>query len=303
MAKAPPFGACCKLFLRRCEERGLEPSSVSMYEQHIRRRLVPKLGPRTLASLTPQDFDTIYSSMSAEGLSPNTVRKCHITAGAVLKLAQRNGWVSQNVAKLAEPPRVPRARIVVPSGETVMRFLDLARTSDPDLHEWALVAAATGARPGEVCGLRGEDLVGCSVTVSRSVDCTTRRTRIKTTKTDRVRSLTIDPQTAAVFELRAARADGGYLFPKPWRVDDTAKRFKRVCDRGGLRLTPKMLRHFNATQLLASGKLSVRQVADRLGHSSPVVTLTNYAGFVPQLDEVAAEVMGGLLFDTQSFPD
>jgi integrase len=50
------------------------------------------------------------------------------------------------------------------------------------------------------------------------------------------------------------------------------------------------LRHTYASTLLSSG-VSVKAVADWLGHASPVVTLTTYAHLMPTDDDVGRAVL------------
>ena len=50
------------------------------------------------------------------------------------------------------------------------------------------------------------------------------------------------------------------------------------------------LRHTFASTLLSRG-VSVKAVADWLGHSSPVITLTTYAHLMPADEEVARAVL------------
>jgi integrase len=54
------------------------------------------------------------------------------------------------------------------------------------------------------------------------------------------------------------------------------------------------LRHTSATHLLTAG-VPVHIVSARLGHSSPMVTLSTYAHVLPRSDERAAEVMAAVL--------
>ena len=58
------------------------------------------------------------------------------------------------------------------------------------------------------------------------------------------------------------------------------------------------IRHSAATHLLSRG-IPLHIVAARLGHSSPVVTLTIYAHVLPTSDEQAAEVMAAVLTATR----
>jgi integrase len=57
------------------------------------------------------------------------------------------------------------------------------------------------------------------------------------------------------------------------------------------------LRHSSASHLLRAG-VPVHIVAARLGHSSPVVTLTTYAHVLPRDDERAVQVMAAALAGT-----
>jgi site-specific recombinase XerD len=57
-----------------------------------------------------------------------------------------------------------------------------------------------------------------------------------------------------------------------------------------------MLRHFMATQMIATGN-DVRTVAGRLGHAMPSTTLDVYAHVMPQRDREVALGIGAALTD------
>jgi integrase len=92
------------------------------------------------------------------------------------------------------------------------------------------------------------------------------------------------------------------LFPRspleptaPRRPRDVTKQFGRLASGvgfGGFRLHD--LRHTHATLLLLAG-VPINAVASRLGHSSPVTTMTVYAHVLRRAEDRAAEVAGGLL--------
>jgi integrase len=58
------------------------------------------------------------------------------------------------------------------------------------------------------------------------------------------------------------------------------------------------LRHTNATQLF-QGRIPVKAVAERLGHSTATLTLNTYAHVLPGMRSDAARVMEALLSDEQ----
>lgn len=92
------------------------------------------------------------------------------------------------------------------------------------------------------------------------------------------------------------RLDSPYLFggQEPERTDLMSKRFGRVARRAKVTFTPRMLRHFHASQLIAAG-VDVKTVADRLGHSNPQTTWMYYVGSVPVTQTVAAETIAKVL--------
>jgi len=66
---------------------------------------------------------------------------------------------------------------------------------------------------------------------------------------------------------------------------------RRECERLGLPpMTPHGLRHLHASLLLEAG-LPVPQVAQRLGHATPQVTMSVYAHALNRSDREAAEVL------------
>lgn len=66
------------------------------------------------------------------------------------------GAVDVNPFRVVAPPTTPRAaEIVPPNPADVRRLIDAA---DPWFRAWLLIAAHTGARGGEVCGLQWADL-------------------------------------------------------------------------------------------------------------------------------------------------
>jgi integrase len=67
--------------------------------------------------------------------------------------------LAHNPATHATPPPVPRTEVAALAPEQVAVLLDAAdRTSSPWLGVWTVLAAATGARNGELCGLEWSDL-------------------------------------------------------------------------------------------------------------------------------------------------
>jgi integrase len=190
-----------------------------------------------------------------------------------------------------------------------------ARATAPNLGALLVVAATTGARRGELCGLRWSDLDrdAGQLDIVRSVIIVGGECRVAPTKSRQCRRVAIDVQTLGTHaehrqraDKRAADAgtavgDEAFMFSgdpdgaRPLRPDSTSRAFARLCREVGLdHVRFHDLRHYVATRLLAVG-VDLRTVAGRLGHSKAGTTLNVYAAFLPDADHRAAEVMASLL--------
>jgi integrase len=232
--------------------------------------------------------------------------------------AARWGWVAVNPASNASPPRLPSRDIRPPSPEQVRRLFAEAAEEDVTFGVFLQLAAATGARRGELVALRWPDVdLGSGVvTIARGAVQGKDGLVIKDTKTHAARRIALDPATVAVLAAHLKRAESiataceatlpkdSFVFSddpagrESWRPWLVTQRFARVAERAGL---PEVrlhdLRHFVATRLLANG-IDVRTVAGRLGHKNPNVTLTVYSHFLPEADREAADLLGRLLAAT-----
>ena len=207
-----------------------------------------------------------------------------------------------------------------PTPEQIKLLIERAEEKDPELATLLFVAATTGCRRGELCGLRWSDVdfEKGVLLVRRSVSDLPGRVEIRSTKTGHIRKMALDSATLSVLELLGERAAArsaalgvtldpdAYLWSSspdglsPVRPGGVTSRF--IALRNDLGLTHirlHHLRHFAATMMLAGG-VDVRTVAGRLGHSRPTLTLQTYAHVMDATDRRAAEVVGGSISGTQS---
>ncbi len=316
--KARRSGSSVETFFRQwIEWRGpsLSPRTVQLYERLVDTVVIPKLGRLNLADLKARDLDRLYRELEQGGKSPYVLRQVHVVIRSALSTAVKWGAVEQNVAKLASQPAVPRKDASAPLPHDVTRIVARAieRFGEPVGAFFAL-AAVTGARRGELLGLRiGDiDLDARVMTIRRSIVHTAKAGLVvKSTKTGHSRRVALDEAAIAVVlrqvgEVRAAEAAGfslvedHYLFAReptggvPWHPDWPTHAFRKTCDDLGMTWHLHQLRHFTATQLISAG-LDVRTVSGRLGHADPSVTLRVYSHVVESRDRDAAAIMGGLL--------
>jgi hypothetical protein len=73
----------------------------------IERHLKPALGKRRLRDLSPDDVDEMLRDRAAAGLSRSSLVQIHNALARALRLAERRGKISRNVATLVDIPAGP----------------------------------------------------------------------------------------------------------------------------------------------------------------------------------------------------
>jgi integrase len=274
-----------------------------------------------LQRLTAADLDAFYGKLvnagrkKGGGLGLRTVRHVHVTIGKALADAERQDLIARNPARRATPPsataaRSPEAKTWTP--EELRAYLD----SVAGHHHAALfrLAAMTGLRRGELCGLRWTDvdLDSASLVVRHTITTVSHELVEGDVKTARSRrAVELDAATVAV--LRAHRTcqleqrllvgrgyrDNNLVFAspsgEPWNPDSVGQAFARAVARTDLpRIRLHDLRHTHATHLLAAG-VNARIVSERLGHSTVAFTLGVYGHVMPGQQADAAAAVAALI--------
>jgi integrase len=303
----------------RSEVRG---PTFDFYDRITRQHLVPRLGQVPLQRIAPALLKALYADLLASGrldgrggLSARSVQMIHVTAHRLLAMAVEDGRLQRNPAARVEPPRVERQEVAAWDADTLRAFLDFARETEPRLFPAYRLAASTGMRRAEVCGLKKRylDLDARRLSVIRTLVRTADDGLIegdpKSVKGRR--SIALDARTVVALrehlkrqaEERLAKGpeyqDHGLVFQEPdgRPIDPSrfSKVFARLVRQGGFPpLSVHGLRHTWATLALAAG-VHPKVVQERLGHSTVAFTLDRYSHVLAGLQEEAAERVAGLI--------
>lgn len=297
------------------------PTTIRNYRGKIK-RVDEKLGSLQLSKLTAQHLDRTYRQWLDEGLHPTTVHHLHGLISAALNQAVKWGIVPHAVTKNASPPPLRIAPKIVPSPGVIQGLIAGAeRRGQPVLAAAIAVAATTGARRGELLGLRWGD-----IDLDRGYMHIRRTVKhadgpgwvIGETKSHAQRRIALDAFSVSVLRRhlmassrRAQEAevdldDDGFVFTfdpsgsQPMKPDSLGQAFGRLCAKEGVSgVSLHTLRHFSASVLVASGR-DVRTVAGRLGHADATTTLRVYSHMIEGRDRDAAEFLGSLFADGRS---
>jgi integrase len=250
------------------------------------------------------------------------VRRVHALIAVSLHQGQKWGLVVTNVADMASPPPVRTQEPTPPTWEQVVAIIKEAEAADPMFAELFTMAALTGARRGELCGLRWSDWDrdAGTVTIERSVyEVKGGGFGIKGTKSHGRRVVTLDATAVAALSRRwgvatdltdsygAVLDDDAYIFTvhpngsEPIRPDVVTGRFTTAARAAGVDTHLHMLRHWAATEMIGAG-VPVPVAAKRLGHKDSSVTLRIYSHALPAQDAEAAALLGSRLAGRKRLP-
>jgi len=290
----------------------IRPSTVANYALVVRKHLIPGLGHYWLEKLRPEHVQRFLNEKAAT-LGPRSVQNLRTLLGAALQHAEKWGYVTRNVARLTNPPRLERKE-VVPLSPAEARRLLLA-SKDDRLYALYAVALAIGLRKGEVSALRWDEVnfdeatLRVTGTLKRMTGEGLVRDEPKTKRSRRTVPL---PEVcmAALRAHRIAQAqerlaqgerwqDLDYVFTTaigtPLDPRNLTRQFAAACKRAKLPATRfHNLRHTCASLLLAQG-VQPRVVMETLGHSGIAITMDLYTHVMPSQQREAADRMQSLL--------
>ena len=306
-------------------EPTVRPSTLHSYRRNLRLHVIEHIGTVPLQRLDPVGLNALYARLLAEGnrdhpggLSPKTVHYVHVILNRALKDAVRWGRLPRNPAELADPPRLSassRPEIQAWPAEVLAEFLSRSKEYGDRYYPFWVVTATTGARRGEILGLRWSDVdLGAGrAAIRQTVIAVHHDVRFGQPKTVKGRrSLSLDPATVAVLKTwrRQQREEKMLLGPgyrdhdlvfckvtgEPLHPERVSREFDRRVERWELpRITLHGLRHSWATLALARG-VHPKVVQERLGHSTVSTTIDLYSHTTRTLHDEAANLVANEIF-------
>jgi integrase len=303
-----------KRWLEHCEQVGHAPATLHEHKRMVDKIIIPMMpGTIKLRQLGAEDLDRLYGKLTGKGNKPSSVRRVHAVVRAALAQAVKWRLVGYNVALDATPPPLRPADVESPAPEDVEMLVRAGyQGMDPVSGVLLYLAAVTGARRGELCGLKWSDVdwENGTLTIARSADDKGIKpgqpARIKATKTYKARTIPLDALT--LDELKRHRdwltegpagrpiSEDSFIFSgsvrRPMRPDHASYVCEKAAKDAGVKIHFHQLRHYMASQAIGAGFDPVA-VAHRLGHSNPQTTLNIYAKALPaQSQQIAASVAG-----------
>ncbi|MHB8502379.1 MAG: tyrosine-type recombinase/integrase [Candidatus Acidiferrales bacterium] len=127
-------------------------STAINYRTHIRKHLVPFFGEYPMKDLNPE---MVQQFVSSSAVSAKTTRNICITLQSMWTTAKAWGYVAHNLMEGVVLPDIKRVQRFFFSQQEI-QFI-LAKAQEP-YRTWYGLAAETGLRAGELCGLTDDDI-------------------------------------------------------------------------------------------------------------------------------------------------
>jgi integrase len=290
----------------------LARNTLRRYRQMADNQVIPAIGHLRMTEITGSDLERLYGRLRRDGgrsdgrkggLSEQSIFHVHRFIHAVFNHAVKNDvreWSPADRATIKTPDKKRPTLLDADRVEGLLAVFREAQANGSRLYLPVLLAAYTGARRGEVLGLKWSDVDfdGCTITIQRSLQDAPDGASEKGTKTGAVRVVPLlDDQLvgelkahkAAQREARMAlgkawkgprRPEDDYICCAPdgsaWQPALFTRTYRRFCIRQGFpEVNYHSLRHAFASMGARLG-IDAITMADLLGHS-PDVFLTVYA--------------------------
>jgi integrase len=257
----------------------LKPRTVVEYRRLLDSVILPTLGERAVASITPAVVRSWYAS-----LNPQTpTRRAHayqLLRAVLMTAAVEDEILAANPCRMKAAGATTRAREINPP--TADELDTIVEHTPPQYRAMVLIAAWCGLRFGELAALRRSDIDGDVINVRRAAVRVDGETLLQTPKSDAGRrKVTIPPHVMPVVteHLRwLVTGRDGLMFPTPGGLvmsqGNALNRWwhpaRAAAGRSDLRFHD--LRH-NGGTLAAQAGATLPELMQRLGHSTVVAAL------------------------------
>lgn len=283
-----------------------DPSTISTLESRIRVHMLPTFGRTQLRNIKPSSVQAWVRGRSDE-VAPSYCRLLLTNLSTILAAAVDDQLIATNPcdSSSVSPPKVVKRKV---EPWTVERVQAVVAAHPPELRAMPIVGAGCGLRQGEVIGLPVDevDFLRHTVHVRQQVKILDGELVFSPPKGGRERETPL-PEWVAVALSESLRVRPAVDVTLPWMEVDGEPRTARLVftNRDGEAMTrayyahngwkPALataeverkrtngfhaLRHHFASVLLQQG-VSIRAVADYLGHHDPGFTLRTYAHLMP----------------------
>ena len=277
------------------KEATFSENARSSYRMFLDKHILPVLGDVLLVEVSPAMISKLLIDFQRAGYAHATTVKLYNILNGIFEMAFLDDSIPMNPmlkVKRPAPRKDEQPKEESDKAYTVQELSYILSCAAQEPLQWQTyisLAADTGLRRGECCGLQWADIdvKAGTVTVRRNLQYTAAAGVYATSpKNGKVRVVDVGPDTLALLkQLREKQAQScisKWCFTQegtaePMHPQSPTRYFQKFGQRYGVKdFHPHKLRHSSASIAITSGA-DVVSVSERLGHSDTAVTLRMYA--------------------------
>ena len=277
------------------KEASFSENTRSSYRMFLDKHILPILGSALLTEVTPAMITKLLIDFQKAGYAHATAIKLYNILNGVFEMAFLDDSIPMNpmlkvkrpAPRKGEQPREENDKAL--TAKELAQVLSCVEREPLKWRAYINLAADSGARRGELCGLWWSDIDWKSgtATIRRNLQYTATAGIYETSpKNGKSRIVDIGPETLSLLRQfrteQAAICFSKYVFTQdgtaePMHPQSPTRYFKKFGERYGIKdFHPHKLRHSSASIAITSGA-DIVSVSERLGHSDTAVTLRMYA--------------------------
>ena len=277
------------------KEASFSENTRASYRMYLDKHILPVIGEMLLENVSPAIIQKLLVDFQKNGHAHASVVKLYNILHGLFDMAFMDDSISISpMLKVKRPkPRKDEAPKEEASKALTAKELKavLSCVAEEPLKWQAYInlAADSGGRRGELCGLQWQDIdfKSCTVTFRRNLQYTTQKgIYVAAPKNGKARTVDVGVDTLSILlrlrDEQAASCISQWVFTQDGSADpmfpqSPTQYFKKFGDRYGIvDFHPHKLRHSSASIAITNGA-DVVSVSERLGHSDTAVTLRMYA--------------------------
>lgn len=276
------------------KEATFSENARSSYRMFLDKHIFPVLGDTLLTDVTPAMISKLLVDFQKAGYAHATAVKLYNILNGIFEMAFLDDSIPMNpLLKVKRPsPRKGEQAQEETKALTVKELSYVLSCASQEPLKWRAymnLAADSGARRGELCGLWWSDIDWreSTIAIRRNLQYTAQAGVYETSpKNGKIRVVDIGPETLTLLrQLQIEQAGiciSKYVFtqdgtPDPMHPQSPTRYFKKFGIKYGVpNFHPHLLRHSSASIALTNGG-DVVSTSERLGHSDTAVTLRMYA--------------------------
>ena len=277
------------------KEATFSENARASYQMFLDRYILPVIGDTLLVDVTPAIIQKLILDFQKTGKAHASAVKLYNILNGIFSMAFMDDSIPISPMLKVKRPAPRKDEAAKDESEKALTAKELAAVLSCVAQEplkWQAyinLAADSGARRGELCGLQWRDIewTAGTITIRRNLQYTSQKgVYIASPKNGKARHVDIGQETLSLLrrlrDEQAASCISQWVFTQDGTADPMHPQtptwyFKKFGERNGIEgFHPHKLRHSSASIAITNGA-DIVSVSERLGHSDTAVTLRMYA--------------------------